>query len=170
LKRIIIILVILGYFGAVLLLTLGLGFYWFITKRTPDQPITFSHAIHASKLNIACLHCHRYVEKSRHAGAPSVQKCMDCHKKIATDRAEIKKLTQYYQEENPIEWTQVYTLPDHVYFSHKRHVKAGLNCSMCHGDVAVMKKIRKVSSLEMGWCVSCHQDRNAPLDCTTCHH
>jgi len=98
-----------------------------------------------------------------------VEKCMGCHKTIATGREEIRKLTRYYEEKRPIEWKRVYALPGFIYFSHKRHVKAGVECATCHGNVAGMKRIRRVNELVMGWCVSCHRVRGASRDCATCH-
>jgi hypothetical protein len=158
-----------AYFGALLLITAGLGYSWYQGGQAPDQPIAFPHTIHVSKLNLPCNFCHIFVDRSRHAGAPPVETCMSCHKAIATEKEEIRKLTRYYEENRPIEWNRVYSLPDHVYFSHKRHVKAGVDCENCHGKVGAMKKIRRVGSLEMGWCVSCHRARGAPRDCATCH-
>ena len=94
---------------------------------------------------------------------------MGCHRSIAADKEEIRKLTRHYEEKRPVEWKRVYALPDFIYFSHKRHVKAGVACAMCHGDVAGMKSIRRVNELIMGWCVSCHRVRGASRDCATCH-
>jgi hypothetical protein len=94
---------------------------------------------------------------------------MSCHRTVATDREEIKKLTAHYEGKKPVEWARVYALPDFIYFSHKRHVKAGVACDSCHGDVSAMLRIRRVRNLQMGWCVSCHRMRNAPMDCWTCH-
>src|SRR4030067_1952114 len=94
---------------------------------------------------------------------------MSCHRAIATDKEEIRKLTRHYEEKRPVLWIRVYSLPEHVYFSHKRHAKAGVDCAECHGMVGAMIKIRRVGSLEMGWCVSCHRVKGAPRDCATCH-
>lgn len=164
-----ILLAVTAYFGILLLVAAGLWVSWQRAGVAPDQPIAFPHTIHVSKLNLPCNFCHIYVDRSRHAGAPSLETCMSCHRAIATDREEIQKLTRYYEEKRPVEWNRVHSLPEHVYFSHKRHVKAGVDCSECHGKVGTMKKIRRVGSLKMGWCVSCHRARGAPLDCTTCH-
>ncbi len=169
-KRLLPAIVIAGYFLIFVLLAGGLGYHWYTHKRAPDQPVAFPHTIHVSRLGLACNFCHVYVEKSRHAGAPYLETCMGCHSQIATEKPEIQKLTGFYEEKKPIEWNRVYALPDHVYFSHKRHVKAGVECTSCHGNVGVMKKVRKVSSLKMGWCVSCHRDRGASIDCAVCHH
>ncbi|MBI5418885.1 MAG: cytochrome c3 family protein [Deltaproteobacteria bacterium] len=168
-RRTIVILAALGYFGASLLLVAGFGYLWHRTDPAPEQPIAFPHTVHAGNLRMPCTFCHVFAELSRHAGAPPVQKCMDCHRAIATDREEIRKLTRHYEEKRPIEWKRVYAVPDFIYFSHKRHLRAGLECSTCHGDVAGMKRVRRVSNLVMGWCVSCHRARKAPLDCPTCH-
>ena len=168
-KKPLLTLAVLGYFGAFLLLTAGLGFLWLRSDPAPVQPIAFPHTAHAGQLQMPCTYCHAFVERSRHAGVPPVETCMGCHRSIAVDRDEIRKLTRYYEEKKPIEWRRVYAVPDFIYFSHKRHVKAGLECSASHGDVAGMKRVRRVNDVAMGWCVSCHRVREAPIDCPTCH-
>ena len=168
-RKTVTLLAVSAYFGVLLLGTAGLWISWYRAGLSPDQPIAFPHTIHVSKLNLPCNFCHIFVDRSRHAGAPPVEKCMSCHRTIATEREEIRKLTRHYEEKEPIEWNRVYSLPEFVYFSHKRHVKAGVDCTNCHGQVGAMEKIRRVSSLKMGWCVSCHRARGAPRDCATCH-
>lgn len=158
-----------AYFVVILLATAGLAISWHRSQPAPDQPIAFPHTIHVTKLVLPCTFCHLFVERSKHAGAPPLTVCMSCHRTVATDRAEIRKLTRHFEEKRPVEWVRVYALPDHVYFSHKRHVKAGVDCSECHGIVGTMRKIRRVGSLKMGWCLSCHRARGAPRDCATCH-
>ena len=64
----------------------------------------------------------------------------------------------------------MHDLPDHVRFTHKAHVRAGVACETCHGDVAQMEAAVQVESLSMGWCVSCHEDRGATRDCLACHY
>ena len=168
-RKPLLLLAVTAYFGVLLLIAAGLWVSWQRAGVSPDQPIAFPHTIHVSRLNLPCNFCHLFVDRSRHAGAPPLETCMSCHRAIATDREEIKKLTRHYEEKRPVEWNRVYSLPDFVYFSHKRHVKAGVDCSECHGKVGAMKKIRRVGSLKMGWCVSCHRARGAPRDCATCH-
>jgi len=46
----------------------------------PAQPIAFSHRLHAGELAIDCLYCHSGADRSRHAGIPSANVCMNCHK------------------------------------------------------------------------------------------
>jgi hypothetical protein len=46
----------------------------------PDQPIAFSHRLHAGDLQISCLYCHSGAERGRHAGIPSASSCMACHR------------------------------------------------------------------------------------------
>lgn len=164
-------LITLAITGAV---CFGIGYAINITyfnDNTPDQPINFSHKIHAGDNQIPCMYCHIYADRSRVAGVPNVARCMGCHKVIKTDAPEIIKLTSYWDKKEPIPWVKVYNLPDYVHFTHKRHIKAGLDCKACHGDVASMAKITKVSSLEMGWCLSCHTKREVKdgRDCWTCH-
>lgn len=161
----------LGYFAFFAIIYLALGADWYRNKRAPDQPIAFSHRIHVGKVGLKCEFCHEYTDKSTYAGIPSVQKCMSCHAKVATDRPEVQKLTGYWERQEPMEWNRVHRIRirDNVFFSHKRHIKAELDCADCHGEVQYMDKLRRVSSLEMGWCVSCHEKKGASTDCLTCH-
>lgn len=145
-------------------------------RKGPEQPIRFPHDIHAGKLGMDCLYCHYGAEKSAVANIPSLATCMGCHKMAVTDRPEIQKLTGYWNRHEPVPWVEVYRLPDHVKFNHKRHVKAGLACQECHGPVQTMRVLYQYPSLKMGWCVSCHrqnlnqQARPATMDCLVCHH
>jgi mono/diheme cytochrome c family protein len=119
---------------------------------TPEQPIWFSHAIHNCQNEIDCNYCHSSAVKSKHAGIPSVNVCMNCHKGIKkgkiTGEAEIAKIYaaigfdpktgQYIEgyEQKPVQWNKVHNLPDHVYFSHQQHVTVGnIDCKQCHGPV-----------------------------------
>ncbi len=163
--------VALLFFGFFALAYLALASDWYRHKQAPAQPIDFSHQIHVGKVGLQCLFCHETADKSTFAGIPAVEKCMSCHKNVAADRPEIRKLAAYWNEGKPMEWNRVHRIRirDHVYFSHKRHVKADIDCAACHGDVKYMARIRQVSSLKMGWCVQCHRENDAPTDCLTCH-
>ncbi len=147
----------------------------------PDQPIAFSHKLHAGTMKINCLYCHFGAEKSRHAGIPPVNVCMNCHQAVKRDSPEVQKIIKAFQENKPIEWIKVHNLPDHVQFNHSVHVNAGVDCLKCHGDVPHMVKMRQAKKLTMGECISCHREihqknpatRNQPnrlLDCANCHH
>ena len=156
----------------------------------PQQPILFSHKIHAGENQIPCEYCHSYVTKSPKPGIPSMQKCMGCHLQVAgrdvdyeydgkkiNIKQEIQKLKDYWDKKTPIAWTKVYYLPDHVHFNHKRHVLRGIECRTCHGDVENMDVVYRVPKLEMGWCIGCHEQnaRNREeltqlKDCLTCHY
>ncbi len=157
------------YFGLMSLMVLGLAIYWHDFKKAPVQPINFSHQIHAGQLSLQCTFCHTTVEKSIRASAPPMSKCMECHKAVAKDKEEIIKLTRYWDNKELIPWEKVYSVPEHVYFSHKRHIKAGLDCSKCHGQLAVMPRVRQVTSIRMGFCIDCHKAKGVSRDCYTCH-
>lgn len=145
--------------------------YTFFSDRSPVQPINFSHKLHVTDNDIPCMYCHTSADKSPVAGVPSVEKCMGCHKVIATDKPEIIKLTEFWNKREAIPWIKVHDLPDFVYFTHKRHIKAGIACQTCHGPVETMQRVTRVSSLKMPWCVDCHTERQVEngRDCVTCH-
>ena len=148
-------------------------------QRGPRQPINYSHRLHAGQLGMNCLYCHYGAEKSPIANLPPVSVCMGCHKIAAADRPEIQKLTGYFTRGEQVPWVEVYWLPEHVKFNHKRHVKSGIQCTDCHGPVQKMTVMVQYAPMKMGWCVSCHRQdmahpRNpeypASLDCLVCHH
>jgi hypothetical protein len=138
----------------------------------PDQPIPYSHKQHAGDLQINCKYCHSGVDSSRHASVPPLNVCMNCHLVIKTDSPHIQKLTEAYNSGKSIPWKKVHLLPDHVKFNHAAHVKAGKDCTTCHGNIQEMVVVKQVSSLSMGWCVNCHREpeNKAPLNCSTCHY
>jgi hypothetical protein len=156
---------------------------------TPEQPIPFSHKLHAGDNKIPCMYCHSSVEKSRHAGVPPVSTCMNCHSVVKLDSPHIQKIHTAFKEGKPIEWIRVHELPDYVYFPHKRHVAKGIACETCHGNVKEMERVNQASALTMGWCMECHRGQTtpkhviaetypgvpdpkgpvAPFNCTTCH-
>ena len=134
------------------------------------QPIAFSHAHHVTEIGIECQFCHAYARRGPVAGIPSVQRCAGCHRVVLSEQPEILRVLEYWENEEPIPWVRVHDLPDHVRFTHKAHVRAGVGCETCHGDVAAMEAAVQVESLSMGWCVSCHEDRGATRDCLACHY
>ena len=142
------------------------------TGYKPEQPIKFSHKIHAGENAISCEYCHSNVTKSRHAGIPSANVCMNCHKGIQkgsrTGDTEIKKIYeavgfdpgtgQYDKPRKPIKWVKIHNLPDFVYFNHSQHVVVGKQeCQSCHGEIQNMDVVELHYPLTMGWCVDCHK-------------
>ncbi len=176
------IAVILFLFGGYMTVTgaIGLG-------RTqdyqPEQPIFYSHKVHAGTNQISCLYCHGNTELGKQANIPSVNICMNCHLGISeyqgeklyredgsevNGTAEIQKLYKYANYETgklwdatkaqPIAWVRIHNLPDHVYFNHSQHVKVGkVQCQTCHGEIQKMDEVRQFSDLSMGWCINCHR-------------
>lgn len=163
----------------------------------PVQPIEFSHRLHSGELGVQCLYCHSGAERSRHAGIPAASTCMNCHRFVKAQRAtvraeeelakkenrkprlvvapEIQKLEKAVKTNTPIRWARIHQVPDFVYFDHRPHVSAGVECQKCHGPVETMERVRQVESLNMGWCVNCHRGRTAAVqvkastDCSVCH-
>ncbi len=160
---------------------IGVYYDWETQKGyKPEQPIKFSHKIHAGDNEIACQYCHNTVEKSRHAGIPSVNICMNCHKGIqegpTTGKTEIAKIhaaagfdpsSGKYDESksNPIKWIKVHNLPDHVYFNHSQHVVVGKQeCATCHGNLKEMTTAEQKAPLTMKWCIECHRKTEVAME------
>jgi hypothetical protein len=137
------------------------------------QPVAFNHEAMV-KAGITCLFCHTDARRSPVAGIPSVDRCMGCHRVIATDSPdEIQAIAAYWERQEPIPWVRVNQLPDFVYFSHRIHVVgAGLNCEYCHGDVGHMANALSVVTMNMGWCLDCHEQQpnvDQLRECVVCH-
>lgn len=145
----------------------------------PDQPIKFSHKLHVGQNKIDCRYCHNGAEKSKNAGIPSVNVCMNCHKYVQEGpkygKDEIAKIYEaidwdpdkgvYGNNQKPIEWVRIHNLPDFAYFNHSQHVNvAGLDCQNCHGPVGEMEVMYQFSPLTMGWCVDCHRTTEVKAD------
>jgi mono/diheme cytochrome c family protein len=151
----------------------------------PEQPIYYSHTVHAGINQINCLYCHGGAQESKHANIPSVNVCMNCHMGIneyakgpqlyredgskVDGTAEIQKLYQYAGWDpgakkytgkgKAIEWVRIHNLPDHVYFNHSQHVTAGKQqCQTCHGEIQKMDEVYQFTDLSMGWCINCHRE------------
>ncbi|MBI4473924.1 MAG: cytochrome c3 family protein [Acidobacteria bacterium] len=143
----------------------------------PEQPIEYSHEVHAGKYQIECLHCHFGAETSRHAGVPPAQVCMNCHSQVKRDSPEVQKISTAVTSGTPIAWIRVHRFPDHAFFDHSRHVSAGgIKCQTCHGPVETMSRVYQVENMSMGFCLDCHRKAD-PLtagikpstDCSGCH-
>jgi cytochrome c551/c552 len=149
----------------------------------PEQPIFYSHKVHAGTNQISCLYCHGGAWESKHAAVPSLNVCMNCHAAIndykgeklyrengqeVDGTAEIQKLYTYTGFDAkagkitkpgvPVEWTKIHVLPDHVFFSHAQHIRAGkVQCQTCHGPIQEMNEVKQFAELSMGWCINCHR-------------
>lgn len=143
----------------------------------PRQPIFFRHDIHAGQYEIPCQYCHYTVRESPEPGIPTIQTCMGCHLVIAGSdsgaRTEIRKLRESWNQKAPVEWVRIHAVARHVHFPHNRHIKAmgPLACMTCHGDVTRMPQVYKVNTVtNMGFCITCHLQRDVSRDCTVCHY
>ena len=115
----------------------------------PEQPIYFSHKIHAGENKLDCQLCHSSAKYGKVSEIPSMNVCMNCHRTISEyngkymepgkDKAfydgEIQKIyaatgwdpasQQYTGKTQPVEWVRIHNMPDFVYFDHSQHVVAG---------------------------------------------
>ena len=146
----------------------------------PEQPINFSHKLHAGTMGIDCQYCHNGTDKSRFALVPSTNICMNCHTVARKKQPEIQKLASYFEKGKPIAWKRVHKLAEFTYFNHSVHVNRGIDCENCHGDVKNMDRIEQVQSFSMSSCLNCHRNAHdmlpqiknineGPDNCFACH-
>ena len=133
----------------------------------PQQPVAYSHKMHAGDLGIDCRYCHVSVDISAKANVPSTQTCMNCHVINGADKASLAPVRNSWATGQPIEWVRVHKLPDYAYFNHSAHINAGVGCESCHGNIAEMEVVMQMEPLSMGWCLDCHRNPDMhlrPLD------
>jgi len=124
----------------------------------PDQPISYSHKLHAGDLGIDCRYCHTTVEIGATASIPPTQTCMNCHTLVKPDSEKLKPLIESWNTGRSLEWIRIHKVPDYAYFNHSIHIQSGVGCISCHGNVAQMEVVRLEKSLSMGWCLDCHRN------------
>lgn len=163
--------------GIFLVLILSAGSYgiW-LTQQPPKQPIQFNHSLHLG-FGVQCLYCHPGAWKGVSAGIPTQTKCWGCHQQIPVKNEDQQKLKDAVLKNQPIQWVPVFILPDFVFFNHRPHIAAGVNCETCHGELSQMTVAEPRKNINMGWCLHCHRTRAAGnealltklTDCGTCH-
>ena len=138
-----------------------------------DQPIKFSHRVHAGDNQIQCQYCHVYARRSKVSGAPAVAICMGCHRFVNPGLSEIQKIGKFWEAKQPIPWVKIHDIPDFVRFNHSRHVMAknenfpsGIPCQQCHGPIETMDVVKKYNPDfgMMGWCLDCHLKQPGTLE------
>jgi hypothetical protein len=123
-----------------------------------EQPIQFSHAHHVGGMGIDCRYCHTSVEESAFANIPPTKTCMNCHSQIWTTAPILEPVRASFRDNTPLRWTRVHDLPDFVYFNHSIHVKQGVGCATCHGQIDKMPLVYQKATLMMQWCLDCHRN------------
>lgn len=160
-------LIIIGVVGGALYVPVVVG-YGFSPKSTlvgyqPNQPIPYSHELHAGQLGIDCRFCHTTVENNTYAAIPHTQVCITCHNPDAGNGVKkgsekLQPLYDSYKSGLPVEWLKVHDLPDYAFFNHSAHVNKGIGCVSCHGRVDKMEVVWHDQPLSMSWCLDCHRE------------
>ncbi|MFB3884718.1 MAG: cytochrome c3 family protein [Thermodesulfobacteriota bacterium] len=149
-----------------LFLMIGSGF----GSRT-GQPILFNHKKHVEQ-GMECITCHPYFKEQNFSGLPTIQICLECHKEPVTKSPEEEKIRQFFREKKEIPWKRIYEQPDHVFFSHRRHVVLGkLPCQTCHGEIGQSERppVKPWVKMTMKRCMDCHARNKVTNDCLACH-
>ena len=136
-------------------LAIGLVWYYFSPKFTdvgymPEQPVPYSHALHAGELKIDCRYCHVSVEKTAYAGIPPTATCMNCHQFVKTMSEKLKPIRESYADKNkPVEWVRIHKIADYAYFNHSVHINVGMAVS--HATDASIRWSRSTRMSRSAW-------------------
>ena len=163
--------------GGIALVSVAAGYWYYFTPDywrvgyEPDQPVDYSHQLHAGTLGIDCRYCHTHVEKSGVSNVPDTGTCMSCHTgvgeqaflsanlwKAHKENPNLVTLRESYASEKPIEWRRIHKVPDYAHFNHAVHLKAGVSCYSCHGRIDQQEVVRQVHGMGMGFCLDCHRN------------
>ena len=141
----------------------GAVWYWLSPSYTdvgyqPEQPVEFSHKLHAGALGLDCRYCHNTVEVAARAAIPPTATCMNCHKLVKAESEKLALVRESFETGAPIPWVRVHQLADYAYFDHSVHLAASVGCESCHGRIDQMEKVTLSQSLSMGWCLECHRE------------
>lgn len=139
-----------------------------VSRTPPSQPIPFSHRQHAVE-KLKCALCHEVAGTGERAGFPSTELCMACHQQVKKESAAVGRLAEYHAKQEPVPWARVYKLPDFVFFSHARHLRAKADCVTCHGPVQTRDALWQEKEITMAACVECHKQKRASIACHLCH-
>lgn len=124
----------------------------------PQQPVPYSHKLHAGNLGMDCTYCHTSVLKAAYASIPPTQTCMNCHSKVKEKSVVLEPIRASWASGESVPWVKVHRLPDYVFFNHSAHTTAGVSCVSCHGRIDQMVEVKQVQTLAMSWCLECHRN------------
>lgn len=122
-----------------------------------EQPVAFSHQYHVDGLGLDCRYCHTSVTNSPFAGMPSTRICMTCHSQVLQESPLLAPVQISWEEDVPIPWVRLHDLPESAHFDHAAHLRAGVGCDTCHGDVGQMQVTETAHAMTMQWCLDCHR-------------
>jgi len=117
-----------------------------------------------------CMGCHQYVKAEydpkdpktvyQYKGKPINPNdyLYDGRRRIKFED-EIKKLAGYWERKEDIPWVNYHYVPEHAKFPHKPHIRYGLECKTCHGNVEDVDIPKPIVNIKMGWCISCHEEK-----------
>jgi cytochrome c3-like protein len=133
-----------------------------------DAKPAIPHALHVGR-GLECADCHVDEEKGPDPRIPDREVCATCHgdpaKLSAGAKAYFDKVTAADGTTNfPRRWETRDVVP-----SHAKHAAAGVACANCHGEPADQPFAKPKPVTLMERCVHCHEERQKPTKCETCH-
>ncbi len=148
--------------------------HFFAVTPKPQQPMEFPHKIHSfDEIGIECQECHTGVKTGPRAGIPSINICMTCHEELGDPKdPRIQMLRDHAKRGEDMPWQRVYGFVEeaHVRFNHSPHIRAGVDCATCHGNLSQMTVAERAVDHSMGFCINCHKQKGASIDCLVCHY
>jgi len=141
----------------------------------PEQPIAFSHLLHAGEMSIDCQYCHSGAETSRHAGIPATNVCMNCHKFVTSSfgamQAEDRAATEEDRPIQPVISDELQKLYASLDLDGLEAIAAWLPAAITEEKAASMKPMDwvKVHNLPDYVYFDHRPHVNVGLECQKCH-
>ena len=133
-----------------------------------DELPAIPHKLHVGR-GIECSGCHSPDDAEGDPKIPQREVCDTCHdepaKLSAGAAAYFAKVTQ---PDGTTKFPNRMKTRD-VTQEHVKHVKAGIACTECHGEISDAPFVRAKPVTRMERCITCHTERAKPVTCITCH-
>lgn len=133
-----------------------------------DEPLAFSHALHVGQEELDCVICHDGAFTDDAPGMPYPDTCRLCHDELDAEAPPERRVETLF-EGDEYRAARHSELGEEVVFSHLRHVDAGVECASCHAGIDTNARLDARVGVGMPACMGCHEGRDQPNECATCH-
>ncbi|MDA1264963.1 MAG: hypothetical protein O2816_07790 [Planctomycetota bacterium] len=139
--------------------------------RPGERELSFSHRVHVLDQGMGCAACHEDAWGEERPGWPWQDTCLACHDGIDAESPEERRIEVAFpiDAEGRLLFEAHGRLSDEVVFSHLAHIDAGVDCASCHVGIDAAERVGPELGVNMAACMSCHEEREQPNECATCH-
>jgi hypothetical protein len=132
-----------------------------------EKRFAFGHREHVVEQGLACEDCHA-PDDAGEPKVPTLAQCNLCHAELDASKPLERRIDMLFEGQK-MRLSHASALPDEVRFAHASHAAQGLECTACHADLESNDDVLDIAPQRMRDCTSCHSERKAANECSTCH-